>query len=119
MLAVICIIILLITVKPVTANDWTRQDTYYQAGYTMLLFADYLQTMEIIEDGSLYETNPILGRYPSKQETSAYFASCAITAAVAAFLLPPKQRRWLYIFLIGIESNTIYHNYQIGIRINF
>jgi hypothetical protein len=100
-------------------DEWTKKDTEYQLVFTTLLFVDHMQTREIVKSDYYYEANPILGRYPTMEEVEVYHALCALGHAGIAYMLPEEYRRVWQCVWIGIETHSVYRNYQVGIRIEF
>ena len=104
---------------PANADEWTREDTTYQAALMVLKGIDWLQTKEIVRNSNYYEINPIMGKYPSQNTVDLYFACSAIGQTVLAYYLPKKYRRICQIIFIGNQFGCVWHNYNIGIRIGF
>src|SRR5574337_410575 len=99
-----------------TANDstrtWTATDTVIEASFAAALGADWLQTRQITHAG--LETNPILGKHASRSKVDAYFAtSLAGHALIAAALPRPYRTVWQCIW-IGIETEVVRQNYELG-----
>lgn len=98
---------------------WTTADTTREAVYLGLHVADWGQTLGIAESPNYYESNPILGRNPSRGEVNRYFAVTAIGHAAVAYLLPHEAREvWQYT-TIGMEAGIVARNYNVGIEFNF
>lgn len=117
----ILIIFLICLIPTITfAGDmWTKKDTTYQAVCLTLKAVDWLQTKEIARNPNYYETNPVLGKYPSQNEVDIYFLSTAIIHTGIAYYLPKEYRRiWQCIF-IGIQAGHVSHNINTGVKIHF
>ena len=112
----ICIVIVIVFM-PLAAwsADWTTQDTILQASLIGLIAIDWMQTLESL-NGNYYETNPILGKEPSRSEVNICIASSMIIATAVAYLLPSKYRIIFQSIVIGVELEAVNYNYQIGIR---
>lgn len=94
--------------------DWDATDKVLYGVALSSLYIDYRQTLEIVEDPNYYETNSILGKYPTKGEVTAYFIGIALMDYVIADALENKK-----LFLTGVilvQSWFINHNVGIGIR---
>jgi len=113
------ILLLSLLLIPLTCNaeDWTGEQKYLTAGYLVMSYIDYRQTLVIAEKGE--EVNPYLGPSPSKKEVRNYFIkTTAISMGIAA-VLPRKWRtRYLYA-LDGFYFGYTLHNHWIGYRVNF
>ena len=100
-------------------DEWTTQDTILQVTCSALKTVDWLQTREIAVNPRYYETNPILGKYPSRSKVDIYFASTILAHGLVSYLLPHPYRTWWQCCWIGISATNVCHNYRIGIRIGF
>lgn len=93
-----------------TVAEWTWQATQV---------VDVLQTLEIVESDYYFETNPILGKYPTKNEVYVYFTIRGIAHWYVTNHVP-KRYRWTWLILTNLSNLSIIHgNYKIGIRIDF
>ena len=100
-------------------NEWTRTDTALQLSYTALHIADWGQTLDIENHPYAYETNPILGRNPTRGEINTYFASTLALHWLIARALPQKWRNQFQLGTIALEFNVVTDNHSAGIRFNF
>lgn len=113
------------------ADDWTREDTYTQAALTALLIVDWGQTRYLVKhpidpkqpDGTYNWRaegyNRFLGEHPSIGRVNNYHVAVLAGHAAISTLLPPGWRKgWQYVW-IGIESDTVYRNHHIGLRVDF
>jgi hypothetical protein len=86
----------------------------------LLLLIDYKQTLRIGDPGGAeYETNPILGKYPSDSKITIYFAICAVLLPLVGVLLvkfitPIVGLLWVVGWSI-LEIVTIIKNKNIGL----
>lgn len=84
---------------------------------------DYLQTLSISEscrtDGRFYETNPILGRCPSKAEVGRYFLGTAVAGLVLREFLPDQYKHAATWVWVAVGAGAVGHNHSIGVRIGF
>jgi len=84
---------------------------------------DYLQTLEIADscrsDGRFHETNPILGRCPSKAEVGRYFAVSALGLLAVHSVLPERYKPILSYVWLAVEVGATSHNAAIGVRVGF
>lgn len=123
-MARLIIVVLFLFVRPSLAADpWTKAQIGQQVAFTVLLAADWSQTRSETdlppEQRQFYETNPILGRYPSTDEVDTYFAAVAVGHALVSHALPSKWRNvWQYVW-IARESYSVVNNYRIGVELDF
>ena len=95
-----------------TAGDFN----YYRLAANTTLAADWIQTREIARNPNYYETNPLLGKYPSQNDVNKYFiASIAITNVVGE-LLPPKLGNYFYFSVAAVETVQVTKNMRIGVQ---
>jgi len=83
------------------------------------LIVDWLQTHKIAGSNDFYETNPILGKYPSSGDVNRYFISTMLLTNIVGELLPCRYSDYFYISIAVVETKVILNNYSLGIRINF
>jgi len=110
---------LILLLIPLTCNagDWTDEQKYLTAGYLVISYVDYRQTLVIAENGD--EANPYLGHSPSSDEVKDYFIKLAAINMGIAAILPTKWRtRYLYA-LDGFSFGYVLHNHWIGYRVDF
>lgn len=113
----ITIIILLL---PNISHAWDKMDTALQLTYLGLHVMDWGQTLDIAKSPNKHEElNPILGKHPSIDKVNSYFVLTGVGHTVISLLLPKPYRNYWQLITIGIESNCVYHNYRMGVRINF
>jgi hypothetical protein len=88
---------------------------------TVLLIVDWGQTdWATWHRNEYYETNKILGKYPSRGKINIYFPICIATNIVGAYLLPQQipifgvnipVRKLAESTMITVETRTDYRNY--------
>ena len=100
-------------------HEWTHTDTALQLSYTALHIADWGQTLDIENHPTAYETNPFLGKNPSRGEINTYFASTLALHWLIARVLPQKWRSQFQLGTIALEFNVVSDNHSAGIRLNF
>ena len=103
-------------------SSLARADAWLVAAETALL-ADMATTLDISHDcrngGNYHETNPILGRCPSRGEVYGYFVAAGVGTWLVSRLLPPRPRKWFLGAVILIETGYVAHNLSIGVRFRF
>ena len=100
-------------------DPWTKQDTYWQIGVLVTQIIDWGQTREIAVNPKYYETNPILGKYPTLQEVDKYFIACIVGNYLISKALPNNWRRKWQVGSILFQTYYINNNYKLGIKMNF
>ncbi len=100
-------------------DPWSRTDMALQLAFTGITVIDCLQTHTIAQDPRWEETNRFLGRHPSHAKVNAYCGAALVATAAAAILLRQPYRRMWQVILIGIESEAVYHNHEIGVGLSF
>ena len=110
---------LLIASNVLAFDEWTTTDTSFQLAGSVLWAVEALQTIELTERDEYWETNPVLGRYPNKEEVALYFTGAIIAGWVIAYVLPKKVRPYFQGFWIGTAASSVWHNYRVGLRIQF
>jgi len=115
------VILLALALAPsLAADEWTPADTAREATYLVLHVIDWGQTLDIVgQEDRYHEINPILGEHPSRGRVNLYMATTPIVHGALAYALPRAWREgWQYV-TIGIEGNLVYHNYRIGLHVDF
>ncbi len=100
-------------------GSWNQETTARELCFLYTLSKDWQQTLDIADNPSKYsEENPVLGSHPDKNNVNMYFASCAATHALVAYILPPNYSKIWQITWIGIQSNVTNHNDRNGLDQN-
>lgn len=110
-------LLLLLLSFNVYGADWSSADTKREVSWQVINFIDYRQTSNISEPH--YEQNPFLGKHPSQGEIDKYFAVSALTHYVTSRLLSFEYRRNWQWLTIGVSGSIVFHNYQIGLTVNY
>jgi len=111
-------ILLLLLSFPVSAQEWTTEDTQWEAGYLALHLIDWGQTLDIAENSQYTELNPLIGSNPSRGDVNRYFAVTAIGHYLISRYLGENRRLWQQTTMF-IEFNVVARNASIGVNINF
>ena len=115
------ILFIVLAVSPVHADNksWTATDTTLQLTFSTLLIMDWTQTLHIVRNkDKYYETNNMLGEYPSKRDVNRYFFTSLVGHAAVSYLLPkPYRTIWQSVYII-IEYDVIQKNRDLGIGIS-
>jgi hypothetical protein len=96
---------------PARGEGWTRTDTAFELGLVALSITDFGQTSWFLSHRPrAYETNPLLGRHPSRSRVAAFGAVALGSHAVVARLLPQPYRRLWQLAGIGVEVDAVTSN---------
>ena len=110
------IITTILLLLPLVAHSgfetWEQKDKNLWYTYMALNVIDTAQTFDLIE------TNPILGRNPSKKDL---IILKTVMTGLAYHILDknPNERTLTLGIMNGIYLNTVYNNYEIGLKFNF
>lgn len=123
------LLILFLLSPSISSADWTKIDTAFQVGYSILHVIDWGTTRDISKNPDrFHENNPILGKHPSVGKVDTYFIATLIGHTTVSYLLPDKlnvfglnirPRRTWQVGWIGIEGWHIRRNIKAGVKINF
>lgn len=118
---------------PAQAAEWftplSSTEMQKQAISTALQAIDWRQTQTFRKQG-MYERNPILGRYPSREKVDLLIGLAVILNNVGTWALPTDavlplidvrwnpRKVWQAFWITG-EAVAVAHNYKMGIRIEF
>ena len=108
-------------------EDWDTLDKNLWKSYLALNVIDTGQTFDLIKKQrksdcfsmcNLIETNPLLGKNPSRKE---FLALKLATVGLSYYLLDkyPDQRTLVLGIMNGIYIDTVLNNHEIGLRVNF
>ena len=99
---------------------WTKEQVLLQGVASTLKIIDWGQTLDIADKPDRYEeTNPILGKHPSRAEVNRYFGYSVGTQLLITHLLPSEWRKFWLGGWIGVSGYYVNHNYGVGLRVNF
>ena len=123
------ILLLLLFSTPLFGDykDWDTVDKNLWKSYLVLNVIDTGQTFDLIKKQrqvdcfsmcNLIETNPLLGKNPSRKE---FLALKVATVGLSYYLLDkyPDQRTLVLGIMNGIYIDTVLNNHEIGLRVNF
>lgn len=111
--------LILLTSNSYGFDKWTKEDKVLQSVQATVHIIDWLQTREIARNDDYYESNPLMGKYPTVSEVDRYMSSSALLNLTVTHILPQKYRKYWLSFWIGVSSAMVFHNYNIGVRISF
>jgi hypothetical protein len=102
-------------------DNWTEEQRKWYAASTVLTIADWATTRDMTRryHEGYHETNPILGRYPSRQRVDQHFLTVLIAHYLIADNLSSRNRTvYLQVFTVG-QAAVVSNNLNIGLRIRF
>ena len=109
MLSVLCLFLLTSCASP---RSWTRQEKVAAGFFLLAHSADAITTSQLTDHGN-YETNPILGKYPSDTKVGVYFSLTAIGALIVSHFNPDLRKPLLYGYGT-LNTGLAIHNYTIN-----
>jgi hypothetical protein len=115
------IAILFFFVVPAHAADpWSDSDVNQEVAYMVVHTIDWGQTRYIANNpDKFYEKNSILGSHPSTQRVDGYFLAMALVHIGVAHILPSDWRSAFQYVTIGMETEQVRQNFNIGIKVDF
>ena len=103
-----------------TAGEWTEDQKRMGAALAAVSVVDWAQTRYIAaSNGRFYETNPVLGRYPSMRRVDTYFAASLLLGAVVLDALPTEYRDTALKAGLVLELLVVSNNARIGVGVKF
>lgn len=104
--------------KPTVAR-LELQDRLLQFGSSMLIFADWLTTVDGLRKG-YPESNPLLGEHPSLGRANVMIASGLLTNMFLVEKIKNKElRRGIWMAMVLVEIHALRANSRAGLRLNF
>ena len=100
-------------------DDWTVEDTAFEAYYGVTVLADLATSLDIKNHGNLIESNHALGQHPTDYELERYMTEMFVTHALIANLLPEHMRGVWQGFGIAYEANAVQSNLKLGLLLKF
>jgi len=108
------LLIFLFSFSAMADTDWTR------VAMNTATVLDWAQTRAIARDGTHYETNPIIGKYPSDADVNRYFIAALLTYnLVGEYLIDEKYQAYFYGGVLVVHGQATMHNYNAGVRFRF
>lgn len=120
--AALALLALLLAARPALAlcDGWTGTDTALEAGFQTLVVVDWSQTLNFTQHprptwGNGYETNSVLGHYPSRDRINTLIPLGMLAHAAVSCLLPaPYREAWQGLSFMA-EAHAVMFNYSVGI----
>ena len=102
------------------ADEWTPEQRYMGAALAAITVVDWAQTRYIADSrGRFYETNPLIGKYPSMRRVDTYFAASLLLGALVLDSLPTEYRDTALKAGLVLEVLVVSNNARIGVGVKF
>ncbi len=110
--------------QPADRKVWTPRDTAFEFLFAALVYVDWKQTIEFTQNPhkypDCYETNPLIGRHPTRRRVNSVVGASLLAHAFTAYILPRPYRGWWQWVWIGVEADVIHTNrVVIGVTTTF
>ncbi len=115
------LLLLLPALSSAGIGDWTEEQRKWYAASTVVTLADWATTRDMTRryHEGYYETNPIMGRYPSARRVDQHFLTVLVAHYLIADNLSSRNRTvYLQVFTVG-QAAVVSNNLNIGLRIRF
>lgn len=117
----VLVLLLLAGCSGVHHAPWSGRDLGFQGVVVGLQVADWGQTRD--QAGRYgegrWETNPVLGEFPSKGEVDVYMVLGLVGKVLVTDWLAPEYRTWWQAFWIGVSGACVVNNAGKGLRVRF
>ncbi len=105
-------------------REWKISDTLVETFFATLVYVDWKQTIEFTQNPhkypDCYETNPLLGKHPSRSKINTVIGGSLLAHIVIARSLSQPYRGWWQFLWIGIEADVIHTNrVVVGVSTSF
>lgn len=118
--ALALLLCLLTTTAPAQTS---REDHGIYAAAMVVHALDWSQTQTISWECHnhfvRWETNPLLGRCPSRADVNTYFISTALIMSAAHYALPEKYSYWTDRMWLAVGIGAVSNNIRLGIKFSF
>ncbi len=119
-LALLILALSLISPEGCRADEWTRADYLLEGSWVALHVLNWGTTLDIADNpGRYYETNPIMGRHPSRGKVNLYFVSTTVAHVLTSALLPKKWREYFQVGSIAVTGGCLGWDLSLGLKIKF
>lgn len=103
------------------ADDFSDTQIVKEIAWQAVNIIDYGQTLSIAKECKTtdrFEYNPALGLCPEESEVKRYFLASALLHYGISSYLDKQRDTWQNVTLI-VSAGIVYHNYSIGLRVDF
>lgn len=114
-LLALLIVLLILNIQNVKAGELRLSNI----AMNTLIIADWAQTRYIADSDAYYETNNMLGRYPTTGEVNKHFITYLLLSNATSYMLPDKYVKAFEWSVTGYQFNYVTNNYSIDIGFKF
>lgn len=118
----VCIVSSILCAKTSFADEWTNEDTAYQAAIGALLLVDYTQVRQWT---STTKGDPRCDCMPTaffdaqRSSPQWFYPTAFVLQTAFAYMLPQPYRRYSQFVTMGFQSGIIFGNYFAGYKFTF
>jgi len=102
-----------------SAGALTGKQAALEAGFDAACIADYEQSAQIAAHPGMYETNPMLGRHPSRARLRNYFFGVVAVHLAITRILGERARGIWQGATLFIEAGQVARNARLGLKVEF
>lgn len=113
------ILLLLIPLNAIAADEWTKETYVLEAAFVILHVIDWGQTLSIVGDDNYEELNPLVGESPSRGRVNLFGFAILIGHSLVTHYLPDEYRPYWQYSTIVVKGFSVAHNYSIGVTVDF
>lgn len=121
--AVICLLLFFANNCFADWKDWSDSDKGMFVASTVAITADWMTTRYYSnhknEFPTAYESNPILGKYPSSDKVDVYFVAMIVSNYYIADWVPKEYRGFYLGIRTGAHASAAMGNVRIGWKMQF
>jgi len=98
-------------------GDWTTKEKSLYTAYNLVSYVDYQQTIAALKHpcGCYRESNPLFGKYPSKDKLMLTQAAVAGIIYYSIGKNPEGRLNRTMMYGIAVRSYIVYHNNEVGL----
>lgn len=108
------ILLFLLSTGALADTHWTR------VAMNTVVVMDWAQTRNIDQHPDLYESNKIMGRYPSDAEINRFFIIELLAYnLIGEYVISEKYKAVFYGGIAMVHGGAVLHNYNVGVKFQF
>ena len=118
----VLVFVLFVTPARAEWSDWSPETKGLFVASQLAIAADWATTRYGVSHGfpnNTYETNPILGRYPSRDRVDLYMIGMLIGNYYVTDWLPAEYRNFYLGVRLVTHAGAAHNNVQLGWRLQF
>lgn len=115
------IIAMLLITMGIIKECQAKEDYTLETLTTVAMVADWGTTLDIENHQDIYESNPIMGKHPTRATVNTYFISkLVLHYYINRWCEPCHSYREYWNFVqFSLSADAVLNNYQLGLKINF